>query len=318
MKKIKSQIKNIEGISTICCLDSVYSLMLYLLIEPAPSNNTLYIFGKGISSSIYYKFENYIIVNHPFKRFKVYIYRMYYYFYFKRFFKKYQLNHCPKYGHDFLRWTDFFLTNDSPFYLIEDGLSNYAYPQRQKNKYNSNFKFRKLIDYIPMLNLHYGLSDNVKKIYLTGIKDVPELISYKTEIINFKNLWENKSDSKQNYILDIFSVNQNLLNSLNQSERDTLLLTQCLSEDGLMTELEKIELYKKAIKNYDLNKLIIKVHPREKTNYSLYFESVLIISDPMPVQLLFLLGFEIKRIITYNSSGVYTIPKNIEKIIIKS
>lgn len=315
MKKINTHLKNINAVTTVCCLDSVYSLLLYFLIKPAPMSDTLFIFGKGITPKIYEKFDNYIIVNHPFSRLKIYLYRVYFFYYFKKLFKKYRLEQCPKYGHDFLRWTDFFLTTEAPFYLIEDGLSNYTCPQFQDKKYGKRI-FRILTDNIPMLNLHYGLSDNVKKIYLTGIEKIPNLITKKVEIVNIKNLWNSKTDAEKESILDIYSVSHDLVVKLNDSDCNVLLLTQCLSEDNLMSEQEKIELYKDAVKDYEINKVIIKTHPREKTNYSNYFNDALIINERFPVQLLFLLGLKIETVITYHSSGIYTLPNDVEKVII--
>lgn len=316
MEKIDVHVKSYNNIEAICCLDSVYSLLLYLLIAPASTEKTLFIFGRGVSPQIYKKLDNYIIINHPlFNRMSIYMHRVYYYFYFKSLFKKNGLESRPKYGHDFLRWTDYFVASRSPFYVLEDGVGNYTEPSKHYERYKNNSLVRILIDYLPMLHLPYGLSKNVKKVYLTGILETPQIIKDKIRLINIIELWSNKSEKEQKNILDIYSISQDIVEQLINSKRNILLLTQCYSENNTMTETEKIKLYRDMIKDYDEEKIIIKTHPREVTDYTLYFPSALVIQEPFPVQLLFFLGFKIDKVIARSSTALYSLPDSIEKII---
>lgn len=319
MRKIDVNVKDYKNIKTICCLDSVYSLLLYLLIAPSSTEKTLFVFGRGVSSKIYEKLDNYIIVNHPlFNRLEVYIYRIYYYYYFKRLLKKNGLEKCPKYGHDFLRWTDYFVDDKGPFFVLEDGVGNYTCPDKYYKRYKNNSLIRLLVDHIPMLHLPYGLSRKVDTVFLTGILETPQVIKDKVKLINILDLWERKSHKDQMSILNIYSLNLELVEKLNNSKRSILLLTQCFSENNMMTEEEKIDLYRNMIREYDEKKIIIKIHPREKTDYNLYFPDTLVIKEPFPAQLLFLLGFKIEKVIAYSSTAVYTLPDGItEKIITK-
>lgn len=319
MKKVKIHVSDYSNINVICCLDSVYSLLLYLLLEPAPIKNTLFIFGKGVYSNVYSKFENYIIVDHPlYNRMEVYLWRIYFYFFFQKIIKKHKLINCPIYGHDFLRWTDYFVASAPSFYVLEDGIGNYTSPNIYLKRYQKNLLFRFFYKHLSFLNLPYGLSKNVQKVYLTGLFKTPNAISEKVEIINTKKLWKEKNNARKNEILKIYSIDQNLIDKFNNTKRDILLLTQPFSESNIMNEHEKISLYKDMTKDYDISRFIIKTHPREETDYSIYFPDALIITDRFPIQLLFFFDLKINKIITFNSTAIYSLPEGYaEKVIYK-
>lgn len=133
------------------------------------------------------------------------------------------------------------------FYLIEDGLLNYTYHKNGYKKKSIKEKIKKIIKLLPSDKKCYGLRRNIKKIYLTGLAPTPEEIAHKVEIINLKELWNKKTLEEQNEILDIFSFDLNVKEKI--KERDLILFTQPLSEDKVITEKEKIEIYSKIIKN---------------------------------------------------------------------
>ena len=88
-----------------------------------------------------------------------------------------------------------------------------------------------------------------------------------------------------------------------------LLLTQPLSEDGTLSEKEKIEIYSEILSNYDLKDVVIKVHPREKLNYRNIFPEVEILDEYFPVELFKIFNIEPEKVITIFSSAVFGIAK---------
>ena len=88
-----------------------------------------------------------------------------------------------------------------------------------------------------------------------------------------------------------------------------LLLTQPLSEDGTLSEKEKIEIYSEILSNYDLKDIVIKVHPREKLNYRNIFPEVEILDEYFPVELFKIFNIEPEKVITIFSSAVFGIAK---------
>ena len=150
----------------------------------------------------------------------------------------------------------------------------------------------------------YGYSKKIKKIYLTGLAQIPEEIKNKVEIIDLKKLWKLKTREEQQEILEIFGFNNNLIKEL--KEKNIILFTQPLSEDGILNEQEKIELYSKIILKYPKEKLIIKTHPREKTNYSKIFNEIYILEQNFPAEIFKLLEISFKKGVTLFSTAVLT------------
>ena len=100
-------------------------------------------------------------------------------------------------------------------------------------------------------------------------------------------------------------------------ERDsTLLLTQPLSEDHLISHSSKISLYRHLVKQYGTGKLYIKPHPREHEDYGLIFpEAMILKNSSIPFEICQLKdSFHFKRIITAFSTAIDAIICADEKI----
>ena len=90
------------------------------------------------------------------------------------------------------------------------------------------------------------------------------------------------------------------------------MFTQPFSEDKILTEKEKVELYKDIIANYDVTKLLIKSHPREKTNYRKEFPKITVIDQRIPSELLLFTKAEFSRVITVFSTSISIFLKSSE------
>lgn len=277
-------------IEKIVIISSLRMLLIFLLLNKTKLDN------------IYFVFENVIIKSKNIKKMNVYSEKnilkrffKYFLYYFKLirilpiFQKK---DKIEIYGADHVTIADFFLKKYN-FYLLEDGIVNYskiAYKRSLKNKIFS----------VPK----YGRYKSVKKIYLTGLAPIPEEIKNKVEIIDLKKLWKLKIEEEQQKILEIFGFNNNLIKEL--KEKNIILFTQPLSEDGILNEQEKVELYSKIILKYPKEKLIIKTHPREKTNYSKIFNEICILEQNFPAEIFNLLDISFKKGVTLFSTAVLT------------
>lgn len=150
-----------------------------------------------------------------------------------------------------------------------------------------------------------GYDKSIKKIYLTKnlYKKSPKELEKKIEVIDLKELWNQKTEEEQKYILDVFNFDYNILKKIN---KDTIMLfTQPLSEDGVISEERKIEIYSKIINKNLGSSIIIKPHPREITDYKKYFPNCYIMEEKYPVEILELVGIKIKKVITLFSSAVF-------------
>ena len=202
-----------------------------------------------------------------------------------------------------------FLLRNNDFSLIEDGLGTYKYiKEDNKEKYLLLKKlfFKVFMFEMPIINV---FDENVKKIYLTGLAPIPEEIKDKVEIINLKKLWNKKTEEEKEEILDIFGFNNSIIERLKNKKE--VLYTQPLSEDAVITEEEKIEIYTKVIKNYKKETLVIKQHPREKTDYKKIFPDIEILNQSFPAELFNLLGIKFEKAITLFSTAALS-NKNIE------
>ena len=85
------------------------------------------------------------------------------------------------------------------------------------------------------------------------------------------------------------------------------MLTQPFSDDGAITVAEQIDLYKNILEQYKEENIILKPHPRDKTDYSTLQRQYKckIVKSHIPTELLALIGVNIKTAVTFFSSSVY-------------
>jgi len=171
-----------------------------------------------------------------------------------------------------------------------------------------------------MISLIYGLGerkvlmgygDKVAKVYLTDslCDKIPHGLEKKAEIINLKNLWKRKSEREKELIKEVFGFNSEIFEKV--KGESIMLFTQPMSEDGIVSEERKIELYSKVIAKYSGKSIIIKSHPREKTDYSSYFPNCYVMKERYPVELLGVMGIELERVVTLFSTAVFGFGKDV-------
>lgn len=93
-------------------------------------------------------------------------------------------------------------------------------------------------------------------------------------------------------------------------ENKILLLTQPFSEDTLMTEEEKIKIYRDIQESRKGNTFIIKSHPREQTDYKKYFPEVYIMPKDFPAELFLFVDAKLKEVITVFSTAALNLKEN--------
>lgn len=182
----------------------------------------------------------------------------------------------------------------SKYNLLEDGTVDYKIAEHSK------FSLKNILK----LDFRRNVFNKIKKIYLTGLAPIPEEIRDKVEIIDLRELWNKKSDIEKKEILNVFGFDRRIVNSI--KNKKYILYTQPLSEDKVLLEDEKIELYSKILKNYDKNNVILKKHPREKTNYKKNFPDIEVINQVFPAELLSFLDIHFEKAITIFSTAALT------------
>lgn len=223
-------------------------------------------------------------------------------------------NSCKLFGLDF----GWFLINNRKFTYIEDCPDVYtiwetgALYQTWKQFQKKPRLLRNFYKFLfgPVFMNYVGTSENVNEIITTKEVDREYLKGKLQIVVSLQDMWNNSTAEKKRLVLSLFGISDDDLRIL--QSRSIVLFTQAFSEDGIMSEKEKISIYSQILSNYDKNRIIIKKHPRDKTNYSDYIKGVEVFDKPCPAQLLDLAGIKYERAITISSTSVLSLPKPIE------
>ena len=152
--------------------------------------------------------------------------------------------------------------------------------------------------------------------YLSGIKISEAAKELNAIVISLNGCWNLSSNDKQECIKKIFNITDEDIKNIQL--RPYILFTQCLSEDGMMSEEEKVSIYRDMLKDVELKDVVIKVHPREITDYSRYFPNCYIFDKRVPMQLLSILGAKFKRSYTICSTAAVDFDYPIESVFLGS
>jgi len=266
--------------------------LLYLLIQNEDEiEDTFFFFDDDIPEAIIKNFKHYTKFYTPTSRIGQLLFVLKLRFLANtkyRFIKSSEI-----YGQDNLLITSPLLGKNK-MNLIEDGLANYTrLPQKRKHTL-----VKSIIGGPLMAQDTLGYSTCVKRIYMTGMATIPEALRPKVTLINLEELWNKSSVGKQNSIINYFNLTRSIIEKFRQC--NSVLITQPLSEDKVVTENEKIELYRQIIKDKEI---AIKPHPREKTDYKRYFPHIQILESHVPIELLSLVGIRFTDVYTIFSTA---------------
>ncbi|WP_158306885.1 glycosyltransferase family 52 [Aliivibrio salmonicida] len=188
------------------------------------------------------------------------------------------------YGHDHLFLSPLFYARK--LNLIEDGIKNYQPPVKR------NIFKRCVLSLLRVPVSNMGYCDYVSKIYLTGLSDTPLDIISKVSLVN-RNDFISNLDVMLNSVFKIKTI---------MVKNVTLLITQPLSEDGVLTEKEKIDIYSRIISKFE--NVIIKPHPRELTNYQVNFPKCSVLNNYNLVESV-MYDNKLKNVVTLFSTAIY-------------
>lgn len=185
--------------------------------------------------------------------------------------------------------------------LVEDGLNRFQYSLSSFKKTRSRLYpiWERLlgVSWKPFGHSKYVKSIEVNDEHNLRIKH-PNIL-----VVNRAQLFRSLTQDDINMIAQIFDYQPI---GCEISEESTLLLTQPLAEDNLLSHSKKIALYQYLVKKYNVGKLYIKVHPREREDYTKIFPNAVILgNNGVPFELLLLKeNFHFKRAITAFSTAI--------------
>lgn len=289
---------------------NIYGLLLYLLYMPLEKIwQTAFMLGINEPNEIEKKLPNYIVVPYEFSNGKgdvkgyLRICRLRYLFY-KNF---PELRKARIYGADHVLWNSIII-GSKKMCCIEDGLGLYMNPYIGNFPEHYSFKSKILHRLFHVVMRPFGRGNHCDSILYTNFMTLD--IKDKTLIeINPQEQWD-KDRKKQSFILDIFNVSNEDIKKFKNKE--VILLTQPVS----MTEKKKIDLYAKALASFAPNDVIIKRHPRDKTDYRKFFPEIECFTKKIPMELLNFMGCRFKVAVTINSTSIFNFNYDIKKIIL--
>ena len=177
---------------------------------------------------------------------------------------------------------------------------------------------RKIVG-LPDIN---GTDENVKEVEVSYPDKLIKELQKKAAVLNIKSLEENLTIQEKHEILSLyFNDEYKFKKRFLYQDNLAIIITQPFSEDGDLTEDAKIKIYKNVMEKLSLGhyKVLIKAHPREKTNYAKIFnnKNVIILPKEFPLELINLLGNKVKLGITVSSTALKNLNCVEKKIFLK-
>ena len=302
--------------NNVCCVYTIYALFLYLInAKDEEIDSTTYLLDSSIPKGYESRLKNSWRYSPPttltgkwwidWILFRWHIFRKLPRLHSKS--KLFMQDHKP--------WTAVFAGNYKYTYL-EDSPQHisYIWNPNNPNWYTDIMKW----DRLKICQFLYGSSyfesfahhPNATSLLLTEDDPAPFLKDRKRifSLPLTNETWRSFSAFKQKRILEIFDVSEQDVDFFKNA--DTMLITQPLWPDSVSEDVHA-DIYKKLIALYDESKVIIKTHPRETFNYNELFPNAKVFAKPLPIQLLAMMGINIKTVVTLYSTAVIQFPKNI-------
>lgn len=192
-----------------------------------------------------------------------------------------------------------------PYNLIEDGCNVF----KMNIPCNRNIPFWRIFCKIRGL-YPVGLSPLIKTIEVNSAEN---LLIKKNNVIECPRgtMFKALSEEQKKKVCEIFGLKQKdwIIKS-----NSTLLLTQPLCEDGIMSHDAKIALFKYLIQKYGSSNLYIKSHPRDTDDYDKIFPNAVVFrNNKIPLELINC-TCEFDKVITAFSTAIYSEMNAKEKI----
>lgn len=255
--------------------NSVYAEFLYLLRFPEKTEETLFLVGP---SCVGIDVPNRLPIASPKDKQNLPFFREFLSLQTYLLLKGVKV---PCYGNVETVFSQFFVDN-FPFYPITDGLWD-----------------------IKKFPVYLENPTRFKKCYAVKYAGGLDVEHERLEYLNVPSLWEKFTQEEKIKFVERFGIKNAMFSEL--SRRTMILVTQPLSEDGIISENEKIRLYKAILSQYNPSDLIIKPHPREYTKWEEIFPEIPVIPKLVPAELVALNMPEIKKMITFFSTSACTV-----------
>lgn len=294
-----------------CVVDTTYSLALYLLMQSEEAiRQTAFFIGNAIPQNAVSLLPNVIKIDN----------RKENYLKWKKL--KHRINALIRwrfrnktimYAQDHLRYSAHIIGRNK-YILLEDAPNIYLMYEtiRFMKPIAPTSFFSKTKDYLlfgPIGRKRLGTNKQCIDRLVTSTSNIESelLKNGKYTLVSLNDLWENSTDTKKKYIMDMFEISSDMFEIVKKS--DVVIFTQPLMSDCNLTEQEMADIYKPYIEKFCNDGIVIKPHPRDNFNYHKWFPETYIMKCKAPMQLLSAIGMNFKVAITVCSSAVSSMPQ---------
>ncbi len=309
-----------QNVRSVCICYSIYPLLQFLLLmnEDMVKNHTCYFFGSEIPYNIRTKLPCFCYETRPARTFYEKI---------KRIIVKLKLRITRDFIYPFLKTAEFY-AQDFGYLSILIGNQSYSMLQEAPNHLNfvgqkESFEFQRIkrkgeslngklesLFYGQISTHFHGYNSQCKRFFLTEKSNAIVLEDKDVCVDSLKSLWEQSEESKKKFILSVFDLNEEDKEIL--SSYPIIFLSQPWVNDCYIKEDDYVLLLKDVFDHYNTKELIVKCHPRDTFDYKKYFPDIQVFSKPISMQLLMLVAFKTKKVVTFTSSVVECFPENVE------
>ena len=296
----------------ICSVSTMYSLLLYLLhSDKEDIEKTFFFFHHTIPEDISKCFEGqYFRLPSPGSKGWVKSVKMRLLFWYKyiKWFKLPSFRHKKLFIQDHLEHSAIMIGHKY-YTLLEDapGAFNF-YDNGFFGKNDREFierpayKFKR-IWCGPVIYKSFGHNLQCTDVILSAHYDLDYLKHKTLHYVNIKQKWSEASEAKRQLICKLLSIDSGVCREY--QKRSIVLFTQPLYKDGVSMSIHE-EIYKKLIAKYPQDQLLLKIHPRDdQFPYESLFPNVAVIRNPLPSQLLELIGIKFDKAVTLFSTAVF-------------
>ena len=305
-----------EKLKYSCIVDTVFSLLLYLLYtDNEDGKKTFFCVGDSVGSSIAERLPNCFFLHHPHSRLGVVKLRI------KSIYYRIKIRKTQKYAQDHIYGV--MLIGHSKYTLLEDGIGFFNRIKKETripfwmNYFGKKSMIKKIYRRLMYGSIIYdkilGINDQcVNRIITTQESINSEFIRGRShEVVDIGCLWRSSSITRKKFILNVFGVSDEIITTIEQSS--VLFLTSPFMEDVGISEEECYELLKPFYEKYINEKICIKPHPREsRFSYEKFFPKAIVIRTHIPMELFSVMGTKIGKIVSEGSSAICSLPSSME------
>ncbi|WP_339165024.1 polysialyltransferase family glycosyltransferase [Siminovitchia sp. FSL W7-1587] len=180
--------------------------------------------------------------------------------------------------------------------FLEDGANLFLYPEPSKlNLFVKKYLYR--------ISTDFYLDKRLKKIMVQYPERYPKHLFEKLEYLDLKPMFNHLNNMEKDLIIGVFLEEKKANMLLDFKQKDSIIiLTQPLSEDGYITEKEKIMLYKDIIDTHKEYQIVIKKHPRERTVYGI--NEIIELDGSFPSEIFSMLDIGFKKAVGVCTSAI--------------